>query len=130
MKSDEKSPEGFCRSKRGVIIYGGRDEDMKKIFVNLTTRQQKVVNLLLSRKCSAADISIELGYSDPRSYFKRLIDKGIDVQSVWVDKPDNRYKVYWIEEPKKTPCNTEGVKTVGEIIQSDFKNLFERNHYD
>lgn len=130
MKSDEKSPEGFCRSKRGVIIYGGRDEDMKKIFVNLTTRQQKVVNLLLSRKCSAADISIELGYSDARSYFKRLIDKGIDVQSVWVDKPDNRYKVYWIEEPKKTPCNIEGVKTVGEIIQSDFKNLFQRNRYD
>ena len=108
MNAKKEAPEGFRGSKRGPNISLSKCEskDMKKIFVNLTTRQQKVVNLLLSRKCSAADISIELGYSDPRSYFKRLIDKGIDVQSVWVDKPDSRYKVYWIEEPKKTPCNT------------------------
>ena len=99
MKSDEKSPEGFSGSKRGSIFYKGRDEDMKNIFDNLTLRQQKVVNLLLSRKCSAADISIELGYSDPRSYVARIIQKGINVQSEWIEKPDTRYKLYFIEDP-------------------------------
>ena len=124
---DEKSPAGL-ESKRGKISYDGQCEDTKKIFDSLTFRQKKVVNLLLSRKCSAADISIALGYSDPRSYVKRLIDRGILVQSVWVDRPDTRYKVYWIEEPSPQPSTAR--TTTEKDEQGDFKDLFEKrfNH--
>ena len=65
--------------------------------VRLTRRQINVYKLLKSGKHSAADISIKLGYSDPRSHIKRLIDKGIPVQSRWIEKHDVRFKIYSIE---------------------------------
>lgn len=126
MKKKE-SPAGQ-QPRRGQISYEGHNEDTKKIFDSLTFRQKKVVNLLLARKCSAADISIALGYSDPRSYVKRLIDRGIMVHSAWVDKPDTRYKVYWVEEP--SPQQTTARTTTEKAEQGDFKDLFEKrfNH--
>lgn len=119
----KESPAGSVKSTRGKISYDGQCEDNKKIFDSLTFRQKKVVNLLLARKCSAADISIALGYSDPRSYVKRLIDRGIMVHSAWVDKPDTRYKIYWVEEPSRHPSTEKAG-------QGDFKDLFEKrfNH--
>lgn len=127
---NEKSPAGL-ESKRGNISYGGQDEDMKNIFNTLTFRQKKVVNLLLSRKCSAADISIALGYSDPRSHVARIVRKGIKIQSAWVVEPDTRYKIYWIEETSSR-STIPGVKTVGEVMEANFKHLFTEKpkHYD
>ena len=127
MKSNEKRPT-IPENKRGDNTYKGEDKDMENIFNTLTARQKKIFNLLLSRKCSAADISIAFGYSDPRSYFKRMISKGVKIQSAWVDRPDTRFKVYWIEEPAPQRSST---KRVGEIMeQSNFLDVFPKrfNH--
>lgn len=69
-----------------------------KVTAKLSKRQRKVAELLRSRKCSAADISVALHYSDPRSYIRELRDKGINVLDEWVSKDDVRYKRYWIED--------------------------------
>ncbi len=54
-----------------------KETDEKKD--GFSARQRKVIDLLLFRKCSAADISIELGYSDPRSHIARIIEKGVRI---------------------------------------------------
>lgn len=71
---------------------------ISKDTAKLSKRQRKVAELLRSRKCSAADISVALHYSDPRSYIRELRDKGINVLDEWVSKDDVRYKRYWIED--------------------------------
>ncbi|WP_053826054.1 hypothetical protein [Lascolabacillus massiliensis] len=93
--------------------------------IKLSKRQKKVYDLLLTGKYSVTDITIKLGYADPRSYVKTLRDKGITINDQWVEKQNVRYKLYYIT-PQKT--NIQDIQTVGEIIQSDFKNLFERNY--
>lgn len=99
-----------------------KETDEKKD--RFSARQRKVIDLLLFRKCSAADISIELGYSDPRSHIARIIEKGVNVQSEWVHKNDVRYKTYWIEPKQESPVATEAT-------QQNSANLFERRHdYD
>jgi hypothetical protein len=123
MKSDEKSPEGFCRSKRGQNISLSVCEQGKDI-KQLSERQKKVFNLLLSGKHSVTDITVKTGYSDPRSYIRDLREKGITIYDQWVKKGDARYKIYWV--PLKT--NLRDIHTVGEVLQTHFKNLFERNH--
>lgn len=87
--------------------------------VKLSKRQQKVHDLLCTRKCSAADVSIALGYSDPRSYIRDIRAKGVPVRDEWVEDDGVRWKRYWIdpEEPH----------------QGDFLQLFEAKktaHYD
>lgn len=64
----------------------------------LTKRQRKVYDLLLTGKYSATDITIILGYCDPRSYIAILRGKGIAVCDEWVEKKDTRFKKYWIKE--------------------------------
>jgi len=127
MNSKKEAPEELCGSKRGQNISLSKCES--KDIVKLSKRQKKVFELLLTGKYSVTDITIKLGYADPRSYVRSLRDKGITINDEWVENTDTRYKVYWITiTPQKT--NIPGVHSVGEVIQSDFKNLFERNHYD
>src|SRR5690554_6388100 len=123
MKSNEKRPT-IPENKRGDNTYKGEEKDMENIFNKLTARQKKIFNLLLSRKCSAAEISIAFGYSDPRSHFKRMISKGVKLQSAWVDRPDTRFKVYWIEEPALLPSSTQRTATAME--QSNFLDVFPK----
>jgi DNA-binding CsgD family transcriptional regulator len=125
MKQKE-SPERQ-EPKQGLKYHISLCEEQDKGKPILSKRQKKVYDLLLTGKHSAADISIALGYSDPRSYIRELRNKNINVLDRWIESIDTRYKVYWIT-PQKT--NIPGVHSVGEVIQSDFKNLFERNHYD
>ena len=98
----------------------------------LSKRQKKVFNLLLTGEHSVTDITISLGYADPRSYIRDIRAKGIVVNDRWVVNGDVRYKVYWIGQITPEPQHThiENIQTVGEIIQKDFRNLFERNRYD
>lgn len=125
MNAKKEAPEGLNGSKRGQNISLSKCESKDRI--KLSKRQKKVYDLLLTGKYSVTDITIKLGYADPRSYVRTLRDKGITINDQWVEKQNVRYKLYYIT-PQKT--NIQDIQTVGEIIQSDFKNLFERNHYD
>ena len=91
MKENEKRPAGM-QSLRGEKSLGQRNKDK----INISDRQRSVLNLLRQGRYSATDISIILGYSDPRSYIKTLRDKGFNIVDEWVDGKDTRYKLYWL----------------------------------
>ena len=129
MKPKEEAPEGLNGSKRGQNISLSKCES--KDIKQLSKRQRKVFDLLLSGKHTVTQMTIKTGYSDIRSYIKEIRDKNIPVQDEWVQKDDIRYKRYWIPaEPPHT--DIENVKSVGEVIKENFVDLFERrgNHYD
>ena len=126
MNTKKEAPEGLNGSKRGQNISLSKCEQGKDI-KQLSKRQRKVFDLLLSGKHTVTQMTIKTGYSDIRSYIKEIRDKNIPVQDEWVQKDDIRFKRYWI--PAEPPhSNIESVNTVGEVIQSDFKNLFERRY--
>ena len=124
MKPKEEAP-GRLEPSQGQNFSLSVCEQGKDI-KQLSKRQKKVFNLLLSGKHSVTDITVKTGYSDPRSYIRDLREKGITIYDQWVKKGDARYKIYWVPQH----ANIENIQTVGEIIQRDFKNLFERNRYD
>jgi hypothetical protein len=127
MKQKKEAPEGLNGSKRGQNISLSKCESKDRI--KLSKRQKKVFKLLLTGKQSAADITIQLGYSDPRSYVRELREKGINVQDEWLQREDVRFKRYWINEtPLKSKVNN--IHTVGEVMQSSFRDLFDMDHYD
>jgi len=131
MKQKENST--LQESMQGVISFDEVDDtDMNKIYNCLSKRQNKVFDLLCTGKHSVTDITIALGYGDPRSYIRDIREKGIVVNDRWKENGDVRYKVYWLGQITPEPQHThiENIQTVGEIIQRDFKNLFERNRYD
>ena len=102
-----------------------RSKDIKQ----LSMRQKKVYDLLLTGKHTVTQMTIKTGYSDIRSYIKEIRDKNIPVQDEWVQKDDIRFKRYWI--PAEPPhSNIGGVNTVGEVIKENFVDLFERREYD
>jgi len=123
MNTKKEAPEGLNGSKRGQNISLSKCESKDRI--KLSKRQKKVFELLLTGKHSVTDITIALGYGDPRSYIRDIREKGITVNDEWVEKQDVRYKLYYIT-PQKT--NIQDIQTVGEVIQSDFKNLFQRRY--
>ena len=86
-----------------------------------SVRQQNVENLLCEGKHSVSEITIKLGYADPRSYIRYLRHKGVNVQDEWVQNKDVRYKMYWVA-PKS--------EIAGEITQSHLINLFGRGYHD
>lgn len=102
---------------QGVISF---DVEQDKDNIKLSKRQKKVYDLLLTGKHSVTDITIALGYGDPRSYVRDLREKGIVVNDKWIEKPDIRYKVYWIESDKRS-CEA---LAIGEILESkDFNKI-------
>lgn len=120
MNAKKEAPEGLNGSKRGQNFSLSVCEQGKDI-KQLSKRQKKVFNLLLSGKHSVTDITVKTGYSDPRSYIRDLREKGITIYDQWVKKGDARYKIYWV--PQKT--NLRDIHTVGEVLQTHFKNLFK-----
>ena len=80
----------------------------------LSTRLQNVCNELKKGKRSVTELTIILGYSDPRSYVKRLRDKGIFVLDEWIKKDDIRYKRYWIEPEKDE--EPHGLMRISEVM--------------
>lgn len=80
-------------------------------------------DLLCTGKYSVTDITIKLGYSDPRSYIRNLRNKGIALNDEWIDKGEVRYKVYWIAPLKPT---VNKAQPIGESIQQNFKDLFSK----
>lgn len=123
MNTKKEAPEGLNGSKRGQNISLSKCESKDRI--KLSKRQKKVYELLLTGKYSVTDITIALGYGDPRSYIRDLRAKGVNIQDRWIEGEDTRYKVYWI------PQSSPGAKRVGEIMeQSNFLGLFPKqfNH--
>lgn len=66
----------------------------------LSFHQQRVYNLLQSgKKYSAADISVALRLSDPRSCIRDLRAKGIGILDEWVpSEHGSRFKRYFIRK--------------------------------
>lgn len=96
------------------------DKDINKLYNSLSKRQKKVFDLLCTGKQSVTDITIKLGYCDPRSYIRYLREKNILVKDETVQKADVTYKRYWIE-PDKRSCEA---LAIGEILEStDFNKI-------
>lgn len=72
-------------------------KDTKK---SLSFHQHRVYNLLQTGgKYSAADISVALRLSDPRSCIRDLRAKGIDILDEWVpSEHGSRFKRYYIRK--------------------------------
>lgn len=124
MKPKEEAPGRSGEPMQGQNFSLSVCEQGKDI-KQLSKRQKKVFDLLCTGKHSVTDITIALGYGDPRSYIRDIREKGITVNDEWVEKQDVRYKLYYIT-PQKT--NIQDIQIVGEVIQSDFKNLFQRRY--
>lgn len=96
---------------------------MKSAIVKLSKRQKKVYTLLLTGKHSVTDITIALGYGDPRSYIRDIREKGIVVNDDWVKKDEGvKFKRYWIESDSRS-CDT---LAIGEILDLP---AFKKNKY-
>ena len=93
-KKESPATSGNVRDSNNLYPLRDDHKDTPK----LSNRQKKVYTLLKSGKLSAADITVKLGFCDPRSYVKILRDKGIVVRDEWIKKDDVRYKRYWIEK--------------------------------
>jgi len=90
-----------------------QDKDMNKIYQTLSKRQKNVFDLLCTGKQSVADITIALGYGDPRSYIRDLREKSITVNDEWIDAGDGvRFKRFWIDSDMRS-CEA---LSVGEIL--------------
>lgn len=123
MKPKEEAPGRSGEPMQGQNISLSKCESKDRI--KLSKRQKKVYDLLLTGKHSVTDITIALGYGDPRSYIRDIRDKDITVNDEWKENGDVRYKVYWIDLTP-VPLTNENIQTVGEVIQANFKDLFER----
>lgn len=95
-KKESPATSGNVRDSNN--LYPLRDDYRGEVTLKLSNRQKKVYTLLKSGKLSVADITVKLGFCDPRSYVKILRDKGIVVRDEWIKKDDVRYKRYWIEK--------------------------------
>lgn len=84
-----------ARSEHAAATPGVHKDTQK----TLAFHQQRVYNLLQSgKKYSAADISVALRLSDPRSCIRDLRAKGIDILDEWVpSEHGSRFKRYYLE---------------------------------
>lgn len=97
---------------QGIISFEEvQGKDMNKIYNCLSNRQKKVFDLLCTGRQSVTDITIALGFGDPRSYIRDIRDKGITVNDEWIEKGEVRYKVYWIESEIRS-CETLEVSSL------------------
>jgi|LSQX01.3.fsa_nt_gb hypothetical protein len=114
MKEPKESPARQEPVQGEISFDEVQDKDINKIYNCLSSRQKKVFNLLCTGKHSVTDITIALGYGDPRSYVRDIREKGITVNDEWIEKGEVRYKVYWIESEMRS-CET---LSLGEILDS------------
>lgn len=99
METEKTSPERLetlRSSNADCYLCGDIDYEVTKL---LSNRQKKIYDLLMAGKFSAADITIALGYCDPRSYIRELRHRGITVLDEWISKNGTHYKRYWIKKP-------------------------------
>lgn len=90
---DKKERPEMLEQIRDVNINVGDDK-----YTKLSHREQKVYDILKQGKKSVTQITIALGYSDPRGYVRSLRNKGVSVFDEWIRNKDVRFKVYWIED--------------------------------
>ena len=95
----------YGEKERGAKVINHNDTPNKSLhqhhkYSKLSTREQNVCNELKRGKRSATQLTIALGYCDPRSYIRSLRDKGVIVLDEWIKKDDTRYKQYWVESKK------------------------------
>jgi Icc-related predicted phosphoesterase len=98
MGTKKESPERLetlRSSNADCYLCGDIDYEVTKL---LSNRQKKIYDLLKAGKFSAADITIALGYCDPRSYIRELRNRGITVLDEWISKNGTHYKRYWIKK--------------------------------
>ena len=115
MKDPKESPTRQEPVQGEISFDEVQDKDMNKIYNCLSNRQKKVFCLLCTGKQSVTDITIALGYSDPRSYVRDLKEKGVEIRDEWIDAGDGvRFKRYWIESEMRS-CET---LSLGEILDS------------
>lgn len=105
-----------ARSERAAATLGVHtDKGTQK---TLAFHQQRVYDLLQScKKYSAADISVALRLSDPRSCIRDLRAKGIDILDEWVpSEHGSRFKRYYLI----TPSGQSNIdwERVGELSQA------------
>lgn len=93
MEQNRERPAGSATRRGEKSLYFG---ETPKDSIKISIRQTKVLNLLRQGKYSAADITIALGFCDPRSYIKTLRDKGFNIIDEWVETDDTRFKRYFI----------------------------------
>lgn len=122
MKQKEHPSVSLVQQSRGGNINKGHTSKDKP---KLSKRQRRVHELLCTGKHSVTDITIKLGYADPRSYIRYLRDKGIHVRDETIQQDDVQYKRYWIESIP-TDTSISNIKSVGEAVRSDFKDLFDK----
>lgn len=115
MKDPKESPTRQEPVQGEISFDEVQGKDMNKIYNCLSNRQKKVFCLLCTGKQSVTDITIALGYSDPRSYVRDLKEKGVEIRDEWIDAGDGvRFKRYWIESETRS-CET---LSLGEILDS------------
>lgn len=112
MNEPKESPTRQVPVQGEISFDQEQDKDMNKIYQTLSKRQKNVFDLLCAGKQSVTDITIALGYGDPRSYIRDLREKSITVNDEWIDKGEVRYKVYWIDSDMRS-CEA---LSVGEIL--------------
>lgn len=128
MKQKEEAP-GRLEPSQGqndfsTCVCGGKYT--KCICKNLSKREKKVLELLISGKHSVTEITMKTGFSDPRHYVRMLRQKGIPVHDEWVHpSSETKFKTFYVGQ-KKAHTHIANVKSVGEIIQANFMDLFER----
>lgn len=80
----------------------------------LSRREQIVCNELKKGKRSVTQLTIILGYCDPRSYIRTLRNKGVVILDEWIKKDDTRFKRYWIEPEKDE--EPHGLMRISEVM--------------
>lgn len=113
MKDPKESPTRQ-EPMQGIISFDEvQGKDMNKIYNCLSNRQKKVFDLLCTGKQSVTDITIALGYGDPRSYIRDLREKSITVNDEWIDAGDGvKFKRFWIDSDMRS----YEALSVGEIL--------------
>jgi hypothetical protein len=96
MTNKKESPDGLAADRSSNNLYPLCDDH--KDTPKLSKRQRKVCDLLMTGRFSVADITIRLGYCDPRGYIAILRRKGLIINDMWVKTDNIRYKRYWIEK--------------------------------
>lgn len=89
------------KKERPVMLEQIRDANINvgvHKYTKLSRREQKVYNELKKGKRTVTQITIKLGYSDPRGYVRTLRKKGVFVFDEWIRKDDIRFKRYWCND--------------------------------